>query len=118
MNKHVCFVNSVFGREDALIVYRQGKSLVEAGYEVSYTVFDALPNEQKEGIQIISMGEGPAGTKGRFRGRPKILKAFLKEFPADIYQISEPELLPLGLYLKRKGKAVVYLLPPHHTSDT
>lgn len=110
MNKHVCFVNSVFGREDALIVYRQGKSLIEAGYDASYTVFDALPNERKEGIQIISMGEGPAGTKGRFRGRPKILKDFLKKHPADIYQISEPELLPLGLYLKRKGKTVVYNL--------
>lgn len=108
--KHVCFVNSIFGREDALIVYRQGKSLVEAGYEVSYTVFDTKGNETKEGIRIISMGEGPLGNKGRFKERPRILKAFLKNHLADIYQISEPELLPLGLYLKRKGKTVMYNL--------
>lgn len=107
---HICFVNSVFGREDALIVYRQGKSLVEAGYEVSYTVFDTKENETKEGVRIISMGEGPLGNKGRFRERPRILKAFLKTYHADIYQISEPELLPLGLCLKRKGKTVVYNL--------
>lgn len=108
--KHICFVNSIFGREDALIVYRQGKSLVEAGYEVSYTVFDTKGNETKEGIRIISMGEGPMGNNGRFRKRPQILKTFLKEHHADIFQISEPELLPLGLYLKHKGETVVYNL--------
>ena len=100
----------MFGREDALIVYRQGKSLVEAGYEVSYTVFDDKPNEVKEGIEIISMGEVPAGTMGRFHRRPKILKTFFDNNHADVYQISEPELLHLGLYLKRKGKTVVYNL--------
>lgn len=110
MNRHVCFVNSVFGREDALIVYRQGKSLIEEGYRVSYTVFDVLPNETKEGIEIISMGEGPTGTKGRFLQRPKILKAFIDKHPADVYQISEPELLQLGLKLKKEGKTVVYNL--------
>jgi len=110
MSKHVCFVNSVFGREDALIVYRQGKSLVEAGYRVSYTVFDSLPNETKEGIEIISMGEGPEGSKGRFLQRPKILKTFIDKHPADVYQISEPELLQLGLKLKKEGKTVVYNL--------
>ena len=110
MSKHICFVNSVFGRDDALIVYRQGKSLVEADYRVSYTVFDSLPNEFKEGIEIISMGEGPAGAKGRFLQRPKILKAFIDKYPADVYQISEPELLQLGLKLKKEGKTVVYNL--------
>ena len=108
--KHFCFVNSAFGREDALIIYRQGKSLVDAGYEVSYTVFDSEGNEIKEGIHIISMGEGAAGKRGRFQGRPKILKDFLAKHSADIYQISEPELLCVGLYLKRKGKKVVYNL--------
>lgn len=110
MSKHICFVNSIFGREDALIVYRQGKTLIDAGYKVSYTVFDEHPNELKEGIDIISMGQVPVGIKGRFIKRPQILKQFLRNHPADIYQISEPELLPLGLKLKKEGKIVVYNL--------
>ena len=110
MSKHICFVNSVFGREDALIVYRQGKSLIEAGYEVSYTVFDDKPDEIKEGISIHSLGGGLTDAKSRFLKRPKILKAYLKNHPADVYQISEPELLQLGLYLKRNGGKVVYNL--------
>lgn len=110
MSKQVCFVNSVFGREDALIVYRQGKSLVEAGYDVSYTVFDDQPDEVKEGIAFHSLGAGLASTKDRFFKRPKIIKKYLASHPADVYQISEPELLSVGLYLKRKGKTVVYNL--------
>ena len=110
MSKHICFVNSVFGREDALIVYRQGKSLVEAGYEVSYTVFDDKLDEVKEGITIHSLGAGLTDAKSRFLKRPKILKDYIKKHPADVYQISEPELLLLGLYLKRRGKKVVYNL--------
>ena len=110
MSKRICFVNSLFGREDALIIYRQGKSLVSAGYEVSYTVFDNQADEIKEGIAIYSMGIGPAGAKGRFLKRPKILKTFIDSHPADVYQISEPELLQLGLKLKKEGKTVVYNL--------
>lgn len=110
MAKRICFVNSMFGREDALIVFRQGKTLVDAGYHVSYTVFDAKENETKEGVQVYSLGEGPSGSKGRFRERPNILKAFLAKHSADVYQISEPELLPLGFYLKKRGKTVVYNL--------
>ena len=53
MSKHICFINSAFGREDALIVYRQGKSLVEAGYKVSYTLRDGKPEEVKNGIEMI-----------------------------------------------------------------
>lgn len=110
MSKHVCFVNSIFGREDALIVYRQGKSLVEAGYEVSYTVFDGKPDEIKEGISIYSLGEGMTDARSRFLKRPRIIKKFLANHPADVYQISEPELLQVGLFLKRKSKTVVYNL--------
>ena len=110
MSKHICFVNSIFGREDALIVYRQGKSLVEAGYEVSYTVFDDKPDEVKEGIAIHSLGAGMTDAKSRFLKRPKIIREFLKNHHADVYQISEPEPLQVGLYLKRKGKKVVYNL--------
>lgn len=110
MSKHICFVNSVFGREDALIVYRQGISLVAAGCEVSYTVFDGKPDEVKEGIVIHSLGNGLSDAKSRILKRPKILKAYLRNNPADVYQISEPELLPLALYLKRKGMKVAFNL--------
>ena len=110
MRKHICFVNSAFTREDALIVYRQGKSLVEAGFRVSYTVRDGKPNEIKEGIEIICLDTKPKSTKERLKTNGNVFKTFLKSFEADVYQINEPELLHLGLWLKRQGKFVVFNL--------
>lgn len=108
--KHVCFVNSAFGRDDALIVHRQGKSLVEAGYKVSYLLRDELPNEVRYGIEMISLGNTPASTKERIKTNSTVYKPFLKDFKADVYQISEPELLPIGMWLKHLGKTVVFNL--------
>lgn len=108
--KHICFINSAFDREDALIVYRQGKSLVEAGYKVTYLLCDDLPDEVKCGIEMKSVGRKAVSLKDRLFKNGKVFKQYLNNFEADVYQISEPELLQLGLYLKRQGKIVVYNL--------
>lgn len=112
--KHICFINSVFGRDDALIIHRQGKSLVNAGFKVSCLFRDELPSEVRDGINMISVGYKADGIKERLLSNNKIYKPFLKDFNADIYQISEPELLPLGLWLKRQGKLVVYNLREYY----
>lgn len=114
MQKHVCFVNSAFNREDALIVYRQGKSLVEAGYRVSYLLRDGQPDEKRHGIEMISVGQPAESLKERLKSNNKIYKPFLKDFHADVYQISEPELLPLGMWLKKQGRKVVYNLREYY----
>jgi len=108
--KHICFLSSVFGREDALIVYRQGISLIQAGYRVSFLLCDGLPNEVKFGIEMISVGNIQPTQKKRLMVNPSILKNYIlsHNYKSDVYQISEPELLPLGLFLKRKGFKVVF----------
>ena len=50
--KHICFLTSAFGREDSLMVIRQGISLVHAGYKVSYLLCDGLPPETRYGIDM------------------------------------------------------------------
>ena len=117
MQKHVCFVNSAFNREDALIVYRQGKSLVEAGYRVSYLLRDGQPDEKRHGIEMISVGQPAESLKERLKSNNRIYKPFLKDFHADVYQISEPELLPLGMWLKKQGRKVVYNLRKQSPSE-
>lgn len=111
MNKiHVCFLNSAFDREDALIVYRQGKSLYESGFKVSYTVRDGQPDEIKNGINFLCLDTKPKSARERIRSNSKVFKKFLESFDADVFQINEPELLHIGLWLKRRGKAVVFNL--------
>lgn len=114
MKKHICFINSAFSRDDALIVHRQGASLIRAGYRVSYLMCDGLPDDTKNGIEIKSVGRKAHGIRERVFENSRIFKQFLQNYHADIYQISEPELLPLGLYLKRKGNTVIYNLREYY----
>ncbi|MBQ3642093.1 glycosyltransferase family 4 protein, partial [bacterium] len=93
-----------------MIVIRQAQSLVSHGYKVSYILCDDLPNEEKFGIDMISVGKSEKKGWKRLLLNPIRLKRIIKKYPADVYQISEPELLPLGLFLKRKGLKVVYNL--------
>ena len=122
MKKHVCFINSVFGRDDALIIHRQGKSLVNAGYRVSCLFRDEMPDEVRYGIEMKSVGKTANGITKRIFTNNGVFKPYLKEHDADVYQISEPELLALGLWLKRQGKCVVYNLreyyPDYYTQKT
>lgn len=114
MKKHICFITSVFNREDSLIVYRQGITLVKEGYKVSYILCDNLPNEIKHGINFYSVGSFKGSLINRLIDNPRRIKSFLNNFSADIYQINEPELLHIGLQLKNKGYNVVYDLREYY----
>lgn len=106
--KHICFLSDSFGRDDALIVHRQGKSLVDAGYRVSFVVGDTKSPETKNGIEIIPVGYSFQGIKDRWINASKIFKNFVKNFKADAYMVTDPELIPVGLYLKKHGAKVTF----------
>ena len=106
--KHICFISSAFGRDDSLIVMRQGRSLAASGFRVTYLVCDNQPDAFYKGINYVSTGYKVIDKKDRLKNNPQIIKEKLAEIEADIYQISEPELLRLGFWLKRKGKKVIY----------
>ena len=108
--KHICFIASAFGRDDSLIVIRQGRSLAASGFKVTYLLCDDQPNEYKNGIYYISTGIKPKTKKDRIKSNPKRIKELLVTINADIYQISEPELFRIGFWLKRKGKKVIFNL--------
>lgn len=107
MNK-VCHVLSGFDRYDTRIFSKQCQSLVNEGYDVYILTNDGIPDEEKENIKIISCGPF---TKNRFQELVKAKSTFLKkaiEINADIYQLHGPELIPLGLALKKINKKIIY----------
>lgn len=114
--KHICFLTSAFSRQDSLIVIRQGRTLVEAGYKVSYILCDGLPPETKYGIEMKSAGLRQGSTKERAKTDPAALKKYLidNQFKADVFQISELILMPLGLWLKKRGFKVVFNLREYY----
>ena len=106
--KHICFITSAFGRDDSLMVMRQGRSLAASGFQVTYLVCDDQPETVYKGIHYVSTGYKPKSKKDRLKNNPRIIKEKLAEIEADVYQISEPELFRVGFWLKRKGKTVIY----------
>lgn len=106
--KHICFISSAFGRDDSLIVMRQGRSLAVSGFQVTYLVCDEQPDTFYKGINYVSTGYKAKNKKDRLKNNPRMIKEKLAGIDADIYQISELELFRVGFWLKRKGKKVIY----------
>lgn len=111
---HFCFITGLYNRTDSLIIRRQGKSLIEAGYKVTYVLCDDLPDEIIDGIQIISTGYKPSGRFNRFLNTKRIIKRYIDKVDADVYQISDPELMSLVGYIKCRNKKVVFNLREYY----
>lgn len=103
----IAHLTSAHPRFDTRIFLKQCRSLAAAGHEVSLVVADGLGDEQRDGVRILDAGK-PRGRLHRMIGATRrVLKRALA-LDADLYQFHDPELLPAGLALKRRGKRVVF----------
>lgn len=107
-NKKICHISSVHLRNDVRIFVKECCSLAEAGFDVTYLCADNLPNEVKNNIKIVSAKMQTANRLKRILFAAKKMYPYAKQINADIYHIHDPELLPLALKLKRKGKKVIF----------
>ena len=102
----ICHVTSVHDCLDTRIFYKECVSLAKAGYE-TYLVA-AGKSFDKDGVHIVGVGERKGGRlKPMFLFSYKVIRKGL-ELDCDIYHLHDPELLPYALYLKRKGKKVIF----------
>ena len=106
--KKICHVISGYYRTDARVFQRQCKSLKNNGFEVSVLTNDGEFEETIDGIPFFSckrVYDSRLKTiffaTNQFYGKAKMIDA-------DVYQLHSPELLPLGMKLKRLGKKVIY----------
>jgi glycosyltransferase involved in cell wall biosynthesis len=104
--KKICHMTSAHAKEDIRIFRKECTSLARAGYEV-YLV-ERGESYEKNGVHIVGVGEIPNSRLRRmiFGAKQVYKKALLLD--CDLYHIHDPELLPYGLKLKRKGKKVVF----------
>lgn len=115
--RHFCYLTGMFPRDDSLIVGRQGSSLRNEGFQVTYVVCDMSPDKTVDGIHIVSTNFSPANRWQRMRKTSGLLFRKAKEVDADVYQISEPELIGVGLKLQKLGKKVIYNMREHSSAD-
>ncbi len=108
MNKlKVCHLTSAHPRFDIRIHAKECTSLARSGMDVSLVVADGLGDEVKDGIRIFDVGASK-GRMDRILNAPKrVLKKAL-ELDADIYHFHDPELMPVGVKLKKRNKTVIF----------
>lgn len=103
----VCHFTSVHPATDGRIFKKECCSLAKAGYEV-YLVAPNATSEMKNGVHIIGL---PIKGRGRVYRMLCTTKQIYKQavnVDADIYHFHDPELLPYGLKLCKRGKYVIY----------
>lgn len=103
----VCHIISGYFRNDARVFLRQCKSLQKHEFAISMLTNDGEPAATLEGVPVHVCRRFWPRWKTLLFARRQFLKEAL-EINADIYQLHSPELLSLGIALKRAGKKVVY----------
>ncbi len=102
----VCILTSVHPLFDTRIFHKEAKSLVKAGYNVTL-IGQHDKEETVDGIRIVPLLK----PKNRFERMTKTVWTVYRKalkIDADIYHFHDPELIPVGLMLKRYGKRVIY----------
>ena len=92
--------------EDIRIFHKECTSLAAAGYDV-YLV-ERGESYEKNGVHVVGVGEIPVSRRKRMtEGARKVYETALA-LDCDVYHLHDPELLPFGLRLKKKGKKVIF----------
>jgi glycosyltransferase involved in cell wall biosynthesis len=104
----IVHLTSVHPRFDVRIYYKNCKSLVLNGYNVSLVVADGKGDEVKDGVSIVDVGATTAGRLSRMIKTSSLVYEKAKELDGDIYHLHDPELIPAGLRLKKLGKKVIF----------
>lgn len=103
----IAHLTSVHPHSDTRIFQMECKSLRMAGYEVTLIV-PHQEDEQVEGVNIRSVGRKPAWRISRMTCTGwRVYREAVRE-NANVYHFHDPELIPVGLLLRMRGKKVVY----------
>lgn len=102
----VCHMTSAHDPEDIRIFHKECVSLAKNGYDV-YLV-ERGDSYEKNGVHIVGVGTIPDSRLRRMTQGAKRVYETALALDCDIYHFHDPELLPYGLMLKKKGKKVIF----------
>jgi glycosyltransferase involved in cell wall biosynthesis len=106
MSKKVCILTSVHSPFDVRIFQKEARSLVKAGYEVTL-IAQHDKEEIVDGVRIVNLQRQSNRIK---RMTKTVWEVYQKArtVDADIYHFHDPELLPIGLILRKGKRCVIY----------
>lgn len=103
----ICHLTSVHPLSDTRIFYKECCSLVGAGFEVHYIV-PGESNQIISGVHVHGVTKENGNRLKRMTKTVRNVYKKAKEINADVYHFHDPELIPIGLKLKKMGKKVIY----------
>ena len=105
----VCHLASKHKMNDMRIFEKECKSLAKAGFDVTLIGYGETPkNDVIDGVHCITLHCPIKNNLELLRKRNRMSLEAALQVDADIYHLHEPELLPIGMKLKRKGKSVIF----------
>ena len=109
MQTSITHLTSAHSRYDTRIFLKMCSSLATIDhYNVSLVVADGKGNETRNGVEIVDVGPKSGGRLSRMTKTVKKVFEKAKELDSDIYHLHDPELIPIGLKLKKLGKKVIF----------
>lgn len=103
----VVHLSSVHARHDTRVFIKMCSSVAEYGYETYLVVADGKGDELVNGVNIIDVGSWD----NRFHRIHSIAKQIFHTaclLNADLYHLHDPELIPFGCKLVKKGFKVIF----------
>ncbi len=110
----VCHLTSVHSPFDTRIFTKECRSLVRAGCDV-HLVAGHVADEIRDGVSIHAVQKRANRIARMTATVSRVLRKAL-EIDADIYHFHDPELIPAGIFLKLRGKRVVYDIHEDYSS--
>lgn len=108
MVNHIIHLTSVHPRYDTRIFLKMCSSIAkQEEFQVSLVVADGNGNEVKNGVNIVDVGKLEGRINRIFKTTKRVLQRAI-ELDGDIYHLHDPELIPIGLKLKKLGKKVIF----------
>ncbi|MFA5233462.1 MAG: glycosyltransferase family 4 protein [Sulfurimonas sp.] len=109
MSIKITHLTSAHARYDTRIFLKMCSSLATCKeYDVSLVVADGKGDEVKNGVSIVDVGAKTGGRISRMTTTVKKVFQKAKELGSDIYHFHDPELIPIGLKLKKLGFKVIF----------
>lgn len=99
-------LTSVHRAFDDRIFHKEARTLVRAGYEV-FLLVPHERDEEVEGVHLLGVPRSRTRLRRMLLTPIRILQRGLK-VSAALYHFHDPELIPVGLFLRALGRKVIY----------